>query len=113
MSDEILDTIKKLLDIPKDLDYFDTDVKVHINSAMVSLNQLGVGPREGFILEDGKETWSDYVGGENVESVKTYIYLKVKEVFDPPSNAFAVQAIERQLKEIEWRLSVQTGKGGE
>lgn len=89
---------------------FDTDIIIHINSVFMILNQLGVGPIEGFRIEDKNDVWTDFTSDAfEIESVKTYIYLKVKLIFDPPSNSTVLQAYEQQIKELEWRLNV----GGE
>lgn len=102
----ILSTIKKMLGIAEDYDAFDTDVIVNINSVLMILNQLGVGPEKPFIIYGPNEKWSDFVD-KDVELVKSYIYLKVRLMFDPPSNSFLVSSMEKQISEYEWRLNVQ------
>lgn len=105
--DSILTSIKKLLGIAEEHDQFDTDLIMHINSVLVILTQIGVGPSEGFLLEDEDTTWDDYIPDEsNFESVKSYIYLKVKLLFDPPSSAAAIESVTNLTKELEWRLNV-------
>lgn len=106
--ENILDSIKKLLGIDEiDLN-FDQELIMHINSVFMVLNQLGVGPVGGFKISSNEETWTDFVGARlDLESVKSYIYLKVKIIFDPPSNAFVMTSMENQIKELEWRLNVQ------
>lgn len=86
---------------------FDTDVIININSALMILNQLGVGPASSFYITDNSEIWSDFLGTRinDLNSVKTYVYLKVRLVFDPPTNSFLVTSIDNQLKELEWRLN--------
>jgi len=112
MSNSILTSIKKLLGIEEDYTQFDTDVIIHINSALMSLNQLGIGPETGFAVVDKNQTWSNYLGTEvNVEAVKTYIYLKVRLIFDPPSSSSVIDAMERQIQEFEWRLTMQMEGG--
>lgn len=107
--DSILLSIKKLLGIDAMCDHFDTDVIMHINSALFSLTQLGVGPPDGFMVTSNTETWSDLLmDSKKLESVKTYVYLKVKLVFDPPSSSSVIDAIDRQIKELEWRIEVNT-----
>lgn len=102
----ILDSIKKLLGIDSDYTIFDEDIIIHINSAFSTLMEIGVGPKEGFIISDNTKTWNDYINGDNlIEFVKTYIYLKVKLVFDPPQTSPLIDAIERQITELTWRLS--------
>lgn len=103
----ILATIKRLLGIDVYCTDFDTDVIVHINSAFMVLNQLGVGPPEGFTITGNTEKWTDFIGTTaGIESVKTYIYLKVKLVFDPPQSSAAMESINRMIRELEWRLNV-------
>lgn len=105
--DSILETIKKMLGLAKDFTAFDTDIIVHINSAMMVLNQLGVGPSKPFSIKNYSETWDDFLKSKNVELVKSYIYIEVRLLFDPPSNSFLVNALEKQKDEYEWRLTCQ------
>ena len=106
--ENILDSIKKLLGIDEmDLN-FDQELIMHINSVFMVLNQLGVGPVGGFKISSNEEAWADFVGTRlDLESVKSYIYLKVRLLFDPPQNSFLVGSIEKQIEEQEWRLQVQ------
>ena len=109
----ILTSIKKLLGPEEDDTQFDGDIIIHINSVFMILNQLGVGPAAGFSIVDKSKTWTDYLGAEaNVEAVKSYIYLKVRLIFDPPFAASLIEAIERQIAELEWRLINQVEGGG-
>jgi hypothetical protein len=109
--DSILDSIKKPLGLPLDDDAFDTDVIMHINSIFFNLNQLGVGPTDCFSIQDKTSLWSDFLGdAKNLEAVKTYIYLKVRLLFDPPTSSFVVDSITKQITEYEWRLNVQVEK---
>lgn len=111
--ESILVTIKKMLGIDDEYEHFDQDIIVNINTVFMVLNQLGVGPLGGFFIRDKTKTWDEYLMTEtNLESVKTYIYLRVRLLFDPPSNSFLVEAIKGQIAEIEWRLNVQA-EGGE
>ena len=106
--DSILDTIKKMLGIEIDLTAFDTDIIIHINTSLMSLRQLGIGPQEAFSISDNTKTWSDFFGEELLlEGAKTYIYLKVRLLFDPPTSSTVIEAINRQLLELEWRLNSQ------
>ena len=108
MEDSIVVTIKKMLGLEDDYTPFDTDVIVQINAALMSLTQLGVGPKEGFLVTDYSETWSDFITSEvKLGAVKTYIYLKVKMMFDPPTNSYVMDAMKQQAEEIGWRLNVQ------
>jgi hypothetical protein len=87
-------------------EYFDPDIIMHINSVFMVLAQLGVGPSEGFRIEDSSTTWTDFLSDTtNLEAVKSYMYLKVKLVFDPPSSSALIEAINRQIAEYEWRLN--------
>lgn len=109
MDDSILVTIKKMLGLDAEYTAFDTDIKIFINAAFMVLAQIGVGAREGYRIVDGTETWSDFAADfpELYESIKTYIYLKVKTVFDPPANSYVMTAYENQIKELEWRLNIE------
>ena len=105
--ESILNSIKSMLNISKDDDNFDTDVIIHINSVFSTLKQLGVGPEEKFRINDDKQVWSDFTDEDyDYDDVKTYVYLKVKKVFDPPANASLIAAMNEEIKELEWRLTV-------
>lgn len=105
--DSILTSIKKLLGPAEMYDHFDPDIIMHINSVFMILTQIGVGPAEGFTIEDDTAVWTDFVSNTTkVEAIKTYIYLKVKLVFDPPSSGAAMDAIKTTISELEWRLNV-------
>jgi len=109
MEDSILNSIKKLLGISAEYTHFDTDIIIHINSVFMTLTQLGVGPSEGFRIQDSKNTWSEFIeDDDNLDAVKTYIYLKVKLVFDPPLNGSVTETIKESIREYEWRLNIQT-----
>lgn len=108
MSDSIVVTIKKMLGLEDAYTPFDTDIKVYINSAFMILTQMGVGPKEGFSVKDYNEKWSDFLTNEvRLESVKTFVYLKVKMMFDPPTNSFVMDAMNREADQLLWRLNVQ------
>lgn len=104
----ILTSIKKLLGIDEEDVSFDTDIMIHINSAITILSQMGIGPSNGFIVTSKDQSWSDYITSTtiNLEGVKTYIYLKVKLIFDPPTNSITVDAINKNLSELEWRMTL-------
>lgn len=107
MSDSILVSIKKLLGITEEYDYFDADIIMHINMTFMVLYQLGVGPKTPFSIEDASATWSDFMGDStDLAGVKTYVFLKVKLVFDPPQSSAAMEAIKQNIAELEWRLNV-------
>lgn len=108
MSDSILTSTKKILQVEEDYTAFDFDILTHINSAFSTLTQLGVGPEEGFMIEDATATWDAFLGTDpRLNSVKQYVFLRVKSVFDPPQSSYAVEAMKEQIKEHEWRLNVQ------
>jgi hypothetical protein len=108
MIESILNTIKQLLGIPVADTAFDTDIIVNINSAFMNLQQLGVGPDTVYSIENSTPIWSDFLTDVTMyQAAKTYIYLKVKLVFDPPGTSFHLDAIKSQIAELEWRLAVQ------
>ena len=105
--DSILTSIKKSLGIGEDDVSFDTDIVMSINTAVASLTQMGVGPPNGFRIEDKTAEWSDFLGTAiDLESVKSFIYLKVKLLFDPPSSSALIDSINRVLGELEFRIYV-------
>ena len=104
MLPSILNTIKKMLGIDVSLDVFDTDIITHINSAFMTLKQLGVGPEVGFHIENDSEIWSDFIDESRYNEVKTYVYLRVRLLFDPPGTSFHITAIKEQIQELEWRI---------
>lgn len=107
MDQSILDTTKKMLGISADYTAFDLDIITHINSVFSTLNQLGVGPLEGFMIEDNTTTWDAFFQDTTgFASVKSYIYLKVRQMFDPPATSFAIEANNKMIQEFEWRLNV-------
>jgi hypothetical protein len=108
MEESILTSTKKILGLEADYTPFDLDVMTHINAAFSLLNQLGVGPVEGFSIEDEEAVWDDFTGvpPNQLHLVKTYVYLKVRVLFDPPSTSFLLQAANDQVKEYEWRLNI-------
>jgi len=103
----ILTDIKKLLGLPAEHEEFDTDVIIHINTALFSLHQLGVGPPMGLRIEGKEDEWSAFLedDGARREAAKTYIYLKVKSYFDQPGASFHTTALKEQIQELEWRLN--------
>lgn len=106
----ILNDIKKMLGLESDYTPFDTDIIILINNTMMTLQQYGVGPKQGFTLTGAGQTWNEFFTenqGKMLEAVKTYIYLKVKVVFDPPSTSFVMDAFKGMCDEIEWRLKEQ------
>lgn len=108
MEDSILKSVKKNLGIEADDTSFDEDILTHINSVFATLNQLGLGPADGFSVEDDTALWSTYLDGNlNRSSVRTYMYLKVRIWFDPPTTSFHLESLNNQAKELEWRLNVE------
>lgn len=106
--ESILTSIKKLLGITEEYEHFDNDIIMHINSVFMILTQLGVGPSEGFSISDKTATWYDFIpSGTNLEGVKSYVYLKVRLLFDPPQASGVMDAIKNQIGELEWRLNVE------
>lgn len=105
--DSILNSIKKMMGPGLDYNAFDTDLIIHINTVFSILTQLGVGPKNGFIIQDEDDVWSDFVDDDRtIEMAKSYIYLKCKLMFDPPQNSFIVNSYEKLCSEYEWRLNV-------
>ena len=105
--DSILTSIKKLLGIDEEYEQFDSDLIMHINSVFSVLMQLGVGPADGFSIEDGSATWTSFISDNaKIEMVKSYVYLKVRLLFDPPTGSALIESINNQIKEFEWRLNV-------
>lgn len=111
--ESILTSIKKLLGVPEDYDHFDADIIMHINTVFTILTQLGVGPSKGFRIEDETTTWDEFVSTDSLlyESVKSYIFLKVKLLFDPPLSGTVIESYNRQISELEWRLNVTADPG--
>ena len=105
MSESILISIKKLLGIAPEYTHFDADILMHINTALMILHQMGVGPKEPMMIIDASAFWSDFFEDKaDIAAVKTWIALKVRLLFDPPQNASHINAINENLKELEWRL---------
>lgn len=107
--DSILQSIKKMLNVHEDDHSFDTDIIILINSTFVILNQIGVGPVNGFMITDATKTWNEFIPDADdisINSVKTYVYLKVRQVFDPPTSSSVMEAINKNVNELEWRLNV-------
>lgn len=104
--DSILTSIKKLMGMPEEYTAFDQDLIIHINSVFNILYQMGIGP-SGFSIQDETSLWSDYLGTtENLELIKTYVYLKVRLAFDPPTNSSLLGSMNEMIKEYEWRLYI-------
>lgn len=112
--ESILTSIKKFIGITEDYKHFDTDLIIHINSVFMILNQMGIGPDNGFSISDETTTWNDYLpkGNKNFEAVKTYMYLKTRIVFDPPQSSSTMEAMKQTISELEWRLNVEAEQKG-
>lgn len=107
-SDSILLTEKKMLGIEPDDDSFDEELMVHINGILMTLRQLGVGMDQSFMVTSDQDLWDDLLDDrQDLQAVKTYIYLKLRQQFDPPTNSFVLTSMEKQIVELEWRLNVQ------
>lgn len=107
MQDSILMTMRKLVCGNPYADHFDTDLLVHINACFSILNQLGVGPENGFVVTDETQSWSSYIADNyRLNMVKTYVTLKVKKIFDPPLTSSVLEAMNKEISELEWRLNV-------
>ena len=107
--DSILTSIKKLLGITAEYKQFDPDLIIYINSVFLILKQLGIGPEQGFSISGEYDTWDQFLpeGSENFEAVKSYMYIKVKLLFDPPTSSAVMEAMNRIASEYEWRLNVE------
>lgn len=106
MSGSILTSVKKVCGLTEDYTVFDQDLILYINNAFSTLNQLGIGPVDGFEIEDASAMWSDYVTDPRLNSVKNYVILRTRLQFDPPSTGFLLAAQEKQIEELAWRLEV-------
>lgn len=113
MEESILTSTKKILGIAADYTIFDLDVITHINSAFSTLTQLGVGPAEGFMISGADEVWDDFIAEDfQYNAVKSYVFLKTRQLFDPPQTSYLISAVEKQIQELEWRLNVHREETG-
>ena len=117
MEEVILTSIKKLLGIADEDDHFDTEITIQINTAIMSATMLGIGPEKGFTITK-ESKWTEFVGDRiDIEGVKTYIYMKVRQAFDPPATSYLIESINKQITELEWKLVAQVeaaeDKGGQ
>lgn len=104
----ILDGTKSALGLDSEYQVFDPDIIMHINSVFSTLAQIGVGPKTGFMITNSQSKWEDFLVGDILlNNVKTYTYLRVRLLFDPPTMGYLVNAIQDQVKELEWRINVQ------
>lgn len=105
-ANSILESTKKTLGIDAAYEVFDVDILMHINSVFATLNQLGIGPVDGYEIENATPEWADFLGTDKrLNSVKSYVYLRVRLMFDPPSTSYLIDAMRKQAEELEWRLN--------
>lgn len=107
LEDSILDTTKVILGIEPEDNSFDVEITTHINSIFFVLQQLGVGPAAGFAITDNNAVWSEFIGSELINGVKTYMGMRVRLLFDPPATGPLTTALEKQVDQMEWRLNIQ------
>lgn len=108
MTDSILDSVKNVLGVDSSYTVFDLQILMHINSVFPTLSQIGIGPSVGFMIEDNTVTWDAFLANDdNLNSVKSYMYLRVRMLFDPPTTSFTIDAMKQQIQEFEWRLNVK------
>ena len=107
MPTSILTSVKKMVGVAEEYTAFDLDILTHINTVFSTLNQVGIGPVDGFMIEDATPTWDAFLGSNLLlNSVKSYTYLRVKLLFDPPQTSYGITALKEQVQEFEWRLNV-------
>lgn len=107
-ADSILDSTKRALGLAPTYDVFDPEIIMHINSVFMKLQQLGIGPEQGFMIEDDTAKWQDFLGESlHLNAVMTYMTLSVKMIFDPPGTSFLMASYEKQIQEYEFRLMIQ------
>ena len=106
MENSILKSVKKIVGVPDNYDVFDLDIITHINSAFSVLYQIGAGPIEGFFIEDESAKWDDFSEDPALNLVRSYVFLKVRMLFDPPITSFLQDAMKKQMDEMEWRISI-------
>lgn len=113
LSKSILLSVKKLLGIPVEHTQFDPDLIMDINATFNILTQLGVGPEEGFSITDDTAVWTDFIDDQRLNMVRTYVGLKVRMMFDPPTSGVVLESVKGLVSEMEWRLNVQVDPGEE
>ena len=107
MGESILNDVKMLCGVPEDIKDFDGTLILHCNGVFSTLNQIGFGPDEGYYIYDSNDSWSDILEDGEMQYVKSYLYLKVKLLFDPPANATLIASMEKQIAEFEWRIKTE------
>lgn len=114
MNESILVSVRQAIGLGEEHTFFDPTLIMHINSTFDVLHQLGAGPLAGYSIEGDQETWNDYFENEPknvIQFIKSYMYVAVKLLFDPPQNSFLVKQLEDQKKEYEWRINVAAESG--
>lgn len=107
LESSILKSTKSALGIDAEYDHFDSEIVMFINSVFSTLTQLGLGPEVGFMIEDDTATWDAFIGTDpRLNLVKSYVYLRVRLLFDPPSTSYLIESMRTQIQELEWRLNV-------
>lgn len=107
MDQSILNSVKKMVGVDPSLTVFDLDILTHINSVFADLEQLGIGPVDGFMIEDAVPTWDAFFGDDNrMSSIKSYVYFRVRLMFDPPQTSYLIESFDKQIEKMEWRLNV-------
>lgn len=109
MEESILTSTKKALSIARDYEAFDEDIIMHINSVFSVLTQLGIGPTEGFSIEDDSSGWDEFIEEDDLllmNMVRSYMYVKVRMLFDPPATSFTIEAFNKQIEEFEYRINL-------
>lgn len=108
MTNSILNNVKKVVGIDVNNPDFDVDILIYINMAFFTLNQLGIGPATGYAIEDASPTWDAFIGSDlRLNSVKAYVCLRVRLVFDPPTTSYMIDSMKQLVQELEWRLNVK------
>lgn len=108
MAGSILIEVKKFLGLDSAYEAFDLDIKTHINTVFTGLSAIGIGPAGGFMIEDNRTTWDEFIGTDlDLNSVKTYMYLRVRMIFDPPTVGYVIDATKEEIKKLEWLLNVK------
>lgn len=108
MNESILETVAKAVGIGESYEYFNDELIMHINTVLMGLRQIGVGPSEPFLITDNTATWTNFLGDDkNFEAVKTYVCLRVRMLFDPPTSSTLADAMKNQIAEWEWRLNLE------
>lgn len=107
MDQSILNNVKKMVGVDASLTVFDLDILTHINSVFADLEQLGIGPVGGFTIDDAVPTWDAFIAGDaRLSSVKSYMYFRVRLMFDPPQTSYLIESMNKQVEKMEWRLNV-------